>query len=150
MAEIFHHAVPGDWTREEKLRYLAKTGSAGAVVWTKIAPNKRHQWLTGDLELEFDGFLPIGSKEAKQSASSPAVFRTYCRGVCSNNDAYVYSFDREALTARALDRQVSCWPPIPFRPRARLKGEEETARTRLVWRDRDRRHQFRCIANTIA
>ena len=101
MAEIFYHAVPADWTREEKLRYLAKTGTLGDVAWTDIVPNKKHQWLTGDLAPEFDGFLPIGSKEAKQSASSPAVFRTYCRGVCSNSDAYVYSFDFESLTKRA-------------------------------------------------
>ena len=101
MAEIRYHAVPADWTREEKLRYLAKTGTLGEVAWTDIVPNKKHQWLTGDLAPEFDGFLPIGSKEAKQSAGSPAVFRTYCRGVCSNSDAYVYSFDFESLTKRA-------------------------------------------------
>ena len=35
MAEIFYHAVPADWTREEKLCYLAETGA-----WKKMRLTK--------------------------------------------------------------------------------------------------------------
>ena len=49
----------------------------------------------------FDDLFPIGSKEAKRSIANHAVFRTYCRGACSNSDAYVYGFNRDDLVTRA-------------------------------------------------
>ena len=89
MAEIFYHAVPGDWTREEKLRYLAKTGTLSDVAWADIAPNKKHQWLTGDLRAEFDTFIPLEGLNG--------IFRTVSYGVQTNRDDWVCNFNRETL-----------------------------------------------------
>lgn len=68
MAEIRYHAVPVDWTRAEKLRYLDKVNTLRGVEWTDIAPNKKHQWLTGELREEFEGFVPL---EGLDESSAP-------------------------------------------------------------------------------
>ena len=43
----------------------------------------------------------MGTKDAKKTAKPEAAFRTYSRGICSNNDAYVYAFAAQALHDRA-------------------------------------------------
>ncbi len=100
-AKVDYHAVPTDWRKEEKYAFLTKAADASGIEWATLTPDRRNSWITGDLDASFDGLLAIGSKAVKQDANSPAVFRAYCRGVCSNSDAYVYGFDREALVNRA-------------------------------------------------
>jgi predicted helicase len=107
-ARIHYHAVPADWRKEQKYLFLAKTAAAGGIEWETVTPDRKNNWITSGLDASFDDLLPIGSKAAKKSASSSAVFRAYCRGVCSNSDAYVYGFDREALINRA-EAMVECY-----------------------------------------
>lgn len=126
MAEIFYHAVPGDWRREQKETFLNEVGHVGNVMWTKLTPDPQQNWLTAGLEAGFANFLPIGSKEAKHGDGSTVVFRTYCRGVCSNSDAYVYDFSEETLVERArvmvddYETQLGRW-----QQRGRPKNVEE-------------------------
>ena len=99
--KIVVHRVPDYWSSEQKREWLERYPTASKVEWTEIHPNQSYLWLTEGLHAEFGAFLAIGSKVTKQSASSPAVFRTYCNGVKTNNDAYVYSFDHKALERRS-------------------------------------------------
>lgn len=100
MAEIRYHAVTTDWRKEDKYRFLEKTEHVGGVKWTELTPDKRGNWLTNDTDGEFEGFLPIGSKDAKAGALVPTIFRTYSLGVSTNRDAVVYDFDAARLTKR--------------------------------------------------
>lgn len=100
-AKIHYHAVPTDWRKEQKYAFLAETAAAGGIEWETVTPDRKNNWITSGLDASFDDLLPIGSKAAKKSASSSAVFRTYSNGVKSNSDAYVYSFDRDSLIERA-------------------------------------------------
>ncbi len=61
-------------------------------------------WLHDDESVGFAKFALIGSKESKATGSlgAHAIFRTYGRGVCSNNDDLVYDFDAKTLAKRAL------------------------------------------------
>ena len=68
------------------------------MAWTDIAPNKKHQWLTGDLREEFDGFVPLGV-EANKGAQQDGIFRNYGRGVATSRDDWAYNFDAAVLTA---------------------------------------------------
>ena len=100
MAKILYHAVPGDWRKEQKYAFLEKAGSVAGVKWQKLEPDDRGNWITNDTDEEFEGFLPIGSKEAKAGTSVPTIFRTYSLGVSTNRDAVVFDFDAKRLAKR--------------------------------------------------
>lgn len=98
---IRYHAVPMDWRKEEKYIFLRNAVGLNGIDWKSVTPDRKGNWITTGLDAGFDDLFPIGSKEAKRSSRNDAVFRTYCRGACSNSDAYVYSFNRDDLIARA-------------------------------------------------
>lgn len=100
-AEILYHAVPIDWRREQKYRFLEDKECVRGIQWQRIEPDARHTWLTTGLGEDFASFVPLGSKETKKSAKPEAVFRTFSNGIKSNSDAYVYDFNRISLEERA-------------------------------------------------
>jgi predicted helicase len=100
-AKVYYHAVAGDWRKERKYRFLEETGSEARVKWKKLKPDKKGYWITNESDGEFDGFIPIGSKEAKTNVKTGlAIFKTYSLGVSTNRDAVVYDFDAERLAKR--------------------------------------------------
>jgi predicted helicase len=102
VARIRYHAVPADWTREEKLRYLAKAGTLSGVEWTKLAPDARHNWLREDERAEFADFLPISIPPRQRVGIEPGpmVFRRYSLGVSTNRDDTVYAFSDGGVAAQ--------------------------------------------------
>jgi predicted helicase len=100
-AKVYYHAVGGDWRKEQKYRFLEKTGSASDVKWQKLTPDKKGNWITNDSEEEFDTFIAIGSKEAKaKGGTAPAIFKAYSLGVSTNRDDVVYDFGAHRLAER--------------------------------------------------
>ena len=69
-------------------------------MWESVQPDARYTWLTKGLHAEFDTFIPMGSKQAKlvKGEVENVIFKTYSSGVKTNRDAWVYNFDRNALT----------------------------------------------------
>ncbi len=59
----------------------------------------KHTWLTEGLQAEFDGFIPMGTKDAKsvEETTVDVIFKTYSNGIVSSRDAWVYNFNRTAL-----------------------------------------------------
>ena len=98
MAKIYYARVDEFWRKEEKYAYLDEKQHRGNIEWQEIQPDAKHNWLTEGMHEEFENFLPIGSKESKASRREivKSLFKVYSRGVCSNNDAYVYNFDADA------------------------------------------------------
>jgi predicted helicase len=86
---------------EAKQQLLDKFGAIDKVRWKKVIPERHYNWVTEGLQNDFDDFLPIGSKDAKQSDNVAAVFRNYSNGIQSNNDEFVFDFDIKRLTSRA-------------------------------------------------
>jgi predicted helicase len=100
-AKLYYYAVGADWRKEQKYRFLEKTGSMVGVKWKKLTPDEKSNWITYDTDEEFDTFLPVGSREAKvNGATDLAIFRTYSLGVSTNRDSVVYGFDTERLSKR--------------------------------------------------
>ena len=99
---IYYAAVPTDWRREEKYRFLEDKESARNIEWKQIQPDTKHTWLREGLEDDFETFMPLGTKLAKQMdvGGEGAVFKTYSLGVSTNRDSVVYDFNREALAER--------------------------------------------------
>jgi predicted helicase len=99
---IYYAAVPTDWRREEKYRFLEDKESARNIEWHQIQPDAKHTWLREGLDDAFDTFMPLGTKLVKQMdvGGEGAIFKTYSLGVSTNRDSVVYDFNREALAKR--------------------------------------------------
>ena len=97
---IFHYRTDDLWNKERKFNFLSEHQHIGNIEWNPIQPDKQHTWLTEGLHAEFDTFIPMGTKEAKavKGKTAGVIFKTYCRGVVTNRDAWVYNFNRNVLT----------------------------------------------------
>src|SRR5258708_2451822 len=93
--QLYYYRVPEDWTKVEKLAYLVEQRTASNVGWQLLAPDARQNWLTEGLQLDFESFLPVGTKEAKAIlfGEAQAIFKLYSSGVSTNRDEWAYSFD---------------------------------------------------------
>ena len=105
-ARVSYSRVEEFWRKEQKYAYLDEKQHRGRIEWRELTPDGNHNWLTEGMRDEFAAFLPIGSKETKASKRETinSLFKVYSRGVCSNNDAYVYNFDAavEMQTAKQM------------------------------------------------
>ncbi|MGI8925317.1 MAG: type ISP restriction/modification enzyme [Tepidiformaceae bacterium] len=104
-SQLHYASVPHDWTREEKLRWLADTESLASVDWDSLTPTARHHWLAIEGADEWSGFLPLGTKETKRASAASqadldAIFKAYSLGVSTNRDDTVYDFKVSPLLAK--------------------------------------------------
>ena len=69
------------------------------IAWEPIQPDARHTWLTKGLHVEFDTFIPMGTKKAKaiKGEGTDVIFKTYSSGVKTNRDAWAYNFNPNIL-----------------------------------------------------
>ena len=98
--QIFYACVDEFWRKEEKYQYLDSKQHYQNITWKEIIPDRRDTWLTEGLHPEFETFIPMGTKETKASKGETkgVIFKTYSLGVSTNRDAWVYNFDRTALS----------------------------------------------------
>ena len=92
----------GDYlTREQKLEILSETGSIkGFNDWRLITPDEHYDWVQQRSKV-FETFYPLGTNEASTGRSGDAIFRLHSLGICTNRDAYLYNFSREACANNA-------------------------------------------------
>ena len=98
--QIFYARVDEFWRKEEKYHYLNSKQHYQNIDWQQMTPDSRYTWLTEGLHAEFETFIPIGSKEAKNAKGGETVFSLYSLGVATNRDALAYAFDLELLQKR--------------------------------------------------
>jgi predicted helicase len=100
--KLYYYRVPEFWRKSEKLAFLVENASITNIDWQELHPDVSNNWITENLHLEFDTFLPMGTKEIKggHSVISPAIFKTYSPGVLSGRDSVVYGFDYGSLAKR--------------------------------------------------
>ena len=101
-ARIFYARVDEFARKEDKYKFLDDAGSLGGVAWQELHPDAKHTWLTEGMRDEFESFLPMGTKEAKQRTSEEAetLFKAFSLGVSTNRDAVVHDFNEGALAIR--------------------------------------------------
>ena len=99
---IFYYCTDEFWNKKQKFDFLNKHQHIGTIEWQTIRPDARHTWLTEGLDPEFETFIPIGSKEAKNTkgGDGEAIFRLYSSGVVTSRDSLVYAFDLPLLQER--------------------------------------------------
>ena len=116
-ARISYYRTDDAWNKDQKFAFLRDTEHVGNIPWQTLEPDARHTWLTEGLNAEFLTFLPMGSKTAKQTKSEPegVIFHTYSNGIATSRDAWVYNFNRHALTENvqhlinAYNSEVQRW-----------------------------------------
>ena len=98
--QIHYNDETANVSKERTFAFLEEKQHIGNVTWQELIPDKRHTWLTAGLHTDFDTFIPMGSKATKASKGDVAgtLFKTYSLGISTNRDAWVYNFNREALT----------------------------------------------------
>ena len=116
LAKIFFARVDENWRKEQKYRYLYKKEQYGNVDWKKIVPDKRQTWLTEGIHVEFETFIPLGSRESKvaRGEAEDVIFKVYSRGVSTGRDAWAYNFDNETLIAN-MNRTIDTFNEQVFR-----------------------------------
>lgn len=98
-AKIYYARMNEFWRKKEKFDYLEKIQHIGNVEWEDIQPDKKHNWLTDELEDYFETFIPLGTKETKSAKGdvSDCIFKLFSNGVKTNRDTWVYNCIRENL-----------------------------------------------------
>jgi len=98
---IYYARRPEMETAEEKRSFLGTSKLAYASS-TEITPDNKNNWI--DLtDNDFGTFIPIGTKDAKQSKKSAqqrAVFKLFSLGVVTARDDWVYDDDQTALATK--------------------------------------------------
>ncbi len=99
-SRIFYYRTDEMWNRKQKFDFLNERQHIGGIEWQKIQPDTRHTWLTEGLHAEFDTFIPMGNKEAKNTKGGETIFNLYSLGIATNRDILAYSFDLALLQER--------------------------------------------------
>lgn len=91
-------SIPLDWRREQKLAWLAETGSMRNVKWRNTDFSGEDWSAPGVIVRKREG-IPIGleSVRAAGATNEGAIFQTYSLGLSTNRDEVAYDFSREAL-----------------------------------------------------
>ena len=123
-AEIFYARVDELWRKEDKYRYLDTKEHYRNIEWKAIKPDQRYTWLTEGLHAEFETFIPIGTKQAKaeKGKAVDVIFKIFSSGVATSRDAWVYNFDRNALTEN-MKRTIEYYNEQVFRWKHRADKE---------------------------
>ncbi len=100
---LYFHRIDKALPRADKLRWLSERKSIASVEWERLTPTDEFTWLPVRNADEFGKMLALGSKEAKAQTgkNNSVIFKTYCNGMKTNADAYVYDHNRARLSARA-------------------------------------------------
>jgi predicted helicase len=138
---IFYHRVGDYWTAEQKLAFLkehverqGRQNSLNTITWQTIQPDSKNNWILSEYAQQFEGYMPIGDKDAKASKgeSQVTIFKNYSRGLETTRDAYVYGFDRQVVADTMRDMsdfynaQVEKWAQVFPKPK------QKKAQMRLI------------------
>ena len=93
-ANIFYARVEEDWRKEQKYEFLNTKEHYQNIKWQQITPDSRHTWLTEGLHVEFETFIPIGTK---QETAVDSIFRTCGIGLQTSRDAWLFNYNKNDL-----------------------------------------------------
>ena len=113
---IFYYRTDDLWNKKQKFDFLNACEHIGAVDWQIVQPDARHTWLTEGLHAEFETFIPMGTKKAKEARGEAldAIFKTYSNGVSTSRDAWARNFNRNAL-AENMTRMIDIYNEHVFK-----------------------------------
>ena len=105
---IYYYRVSDSLSKKDKLNFLKEKDSIKNIEWVDIYPSQDYLWINDGLHSEVLDFLPIGTKEIKETKASnlldqnldipQAIFKMFSPGVQTNRDAWVYDFNYDSLS----------------------------------------------------
>jgi predicted helicase len=109
-AALFYSRLDEFWRREQKYAYLDEKQLISNISWQEPQSDAKHTWLTQGIEADFEGFLGIGSKEAKADDKSHAqtIFKSYGGGVKTSRDSWAFNFD-DTVLAESVKRTIDTY-----------------------------------------
>ena len=127
-ARIFYHRTDKQWNKAHKFEFLKASEHIGNIAWQMVQPDARHTWLTEGLRPEFEGFIPIGTKEAKavKGEAVAVIFKIYSNGVKTNRDVWAYNFNQMVLVAN-MSRMIKTYNDQVFKWEQRENQSENFA-----------------------
>jgi predicted helicase len=103
VAQIRYANVATDWRKEDKFRFLDEMGSIGQLELRTLNPDAQHSWLTTGLRDEYAGFVPLMGAAGARTPRAQCIFAVASNGAKSNNDPYVYDFQKTSLKRRQAE-----------------------------------------------
>ena len=101
-AEVFYAEAEDYATRQEKLDQISAYGSiegiSGADAFRSITPNEHGDWISIRDE-RFVTFQEVGNKALKGKEATPATFRQFSLGLCTNRDVWCYNFSQHQVNS---------------------------------------------------
>ena len=156
---IWFHDIGDYLDQKQKLsivqEFRSLSGIQNAGGWAQIEPDDHNDWLN-QRDQSFDRFIKIGEKGASQQV----LFGDYSGGVSTGRDAWVYNFDRQALSDQIsglvsiynaeVDRFDNAFPGADLKEKSRLIDSfVEADPKKIKWTHglradvvRQRRHNF--------
>jgi predicted helicase len=90
----------GDYlSREEKLKFVAKSSSVDGLAWMRLIPNSHGDWINQRDE-KYSTFIPLSDKDNK-GKESQAIFKMFSTGIQSGRDIWSYNFSKKILAKNA-------------------------------------------------
>jgi predicted helicase len=96
--QIFYAQANFRATRAEKFHLLESAGHVYNLQLRALEPDIKNTWLTEGLTSDFDGLLPMGTRETKAGVGQ-SLFKLFSSGVKTNRDPWVYNFNSHQLVS---------------------------------------------------
>ena len=115
-ADVWLYSIDDYLKARDKQERLLQFNNYINVPMKQAAIDARYTWLTEGLHAEFETFIPMGTKEAKATKGNAVnvLFKMYSSGVNTGRDAWVYNFNRSALTEN-IQGMIDCYNEWVFK-----------------------------------
>jgi predicted helicase len=85
-------------TRAQKFEFLQDTPFEKMLyLFEEVVPDKKGNWINLT-DNDFDTLLPLIDKNVKAGKENNAIFKTFCLGIDTHKDEWVYDFSKNNLT----------------------------------------------------
>lgn len=95
-ATLYYHDIGDYLSREDKLKIVKDAVDITGLKWEKLVPDEHGDWVNHRTQ-GYENYTPLGDKETKGKANSPAIFQLFSRGIATSRDSWAYNFSRKIL-----------------------------------------------------
>ncbi|HAV5326545.1 TPA: damage-inducible protein [Acinetobacter baumannii] len=121
--QIYYHNIGDYLSRDKKLELLSTYRNIGNLNsnenWDRVYPDENFDWLN-QRDKTFGKFISIGNKLEK------SLFNSYCYGLTTNRDIWVYGTSKKSLVAKVV-------PFIDFYCKCVNSGDKIIDLTNISW-----------------
>ena len=108
--EVWLYSVDDYLGARDKKEILTQFRALANVPVKQAVIDSKHTWLTEGHQIEFETFIPLGSRQAKTARNEPVdvIFAQYSNGIKTNRDFWAYNSNPIAL-AENMNRMIDTY-----------------------------------------